>query len=397
MKKRFNLVTVAVLLALMCVLTYVFTYSYSFNAFQKAMDSSEEQQKKLMPVSDALANVEKHFVGEWTQKDLTDGAVRGMIANLGDRWSHYLTAEEYAAYAEGRENLHIGIGVTAAYDEETGGLLITEVYSGSPAEEAGIVPHDIIMKIDGTAVSEVGYYQAVELVRGEEGTFVGLNLLTADGGSRTAVVERRAIIHEIVTSKIYGTAGYIKVLNFDARVDSDFSEAVDRLLDAGVESLIFDMRDNPGGMLTVLVNMLDRLLPEGALITMRDKTGAETPYTSGPEFIDLPMTVLVNADSYSAAEFFAACLQEYGKAEIIGEKTVGKGYAQTTYVLSDGSALLLSSSEYFTPSGKSLAGVGLTPDYEIIFTDEEKLAAPTMTPEEDRQLQKALEVLGVVS
>jgi carboxyl-terminal processing protease len=205
---------------------------------------------------------------------------------------------------------------------------------------------------------------------------------------------RRAVIRDRIKAEIIetpsGEAGVLKILNFDDHMDTEFIEKVNGMIEYGVAGLVFDVRDNPGGKLSVLETVLDFLLPEGELITLRYKDGRQDVRYSGPEHISLPMTVIINGNSVSAAEFFAACLREYEWASLVGERTGGKGFAQETIRLIDGSGLYLSTSEYFTSKGQSLDGTGLIPDVEVALREDELAHIGSMDPALDRQLARAL-------
>lgn len=210
-----------------------------------------------------------------------------------------------------------------------------------------------------------------------------------------AITVTRAEYDQIhVTSRMLdNNIGYICIERFTDQTDEQFQKALDSVMEQGAEKLIFDLRNNPGGQLTALVNCLDTLLPEGKIISLKDKAGKTEEYTSDANAVDLPMAVLVNADSYSAAEFFAAALQEYGKATIVGEKTVGKGYSQQGFELSNGGCLNISTHCYYTPKGVSLIGKGVTPDKQADLSDEKKEHFYVLRDSEDDQLQAAISVL----
>lgn len=337
------------------------------------------------------------FIGEPDRTAMEDAASEAMVASLGDRWSYYIPAGEYESYAEQMANAYVGIGVTVSATDTENGLQVLKVTPGSPASEAGILPGDVITAVDGHSAAELGADGIRDLIRGEEGTGVSLTVET-DGTSRTVTVERRSIQTPVAVGTLLedGT-GLVTISNFDSRCFDETKAAVESLLDQGATALIFDVRNNPGGYKSELVKVLDYLLPAGPLFRSLDYTGREEVDESGDECVELPMAVLVNGSSYSAAEFFAAALREYGVAQIIGEPTVGKGYFQTTVRLRDGSAVGLSVGKYFTPNGVSLAEEGgLTPDVLVEVDDETAglIASQLLDPMEDPQIAAALAVLG---
>ena len=332
---------------------------------------------------EALKLVEDKFVGEYDETAAVDTALEALVDGLGDRWSYYLTEEEYQAQNQRRTNQYVGIGVTITYEREDG-LLIREVTAGGPAEEAGLLAGEVITAVDGTSLAGEARYDGASLIQGEEGTAVSLEVLGTDGASRTVEVKRASVETDPVTSQMLeGNVGYVALANFYDNSAARLEEAVNELVDQGAEALIFDMRNNGGGYLNQLTDMLDFLLPEGPIFITRDKAGHEEITNSDASCVDLPMVVLVNADTYSAAEFFAAELQEWGVAKIVGEPTSGKGYSQQTFALPHGGAVAISTASYYTGSGTSLIGTGLTLDEEVYLTEQG-----------DAQLEAALELLN---
>lgn len=344
---------------------------------------------------EGLALVNSSFVGEFETEEIVDGAMSGMIAATGDRWSYYLTAEQYQSEQERRANRYVGIGVTVDYSQEDG-MHIVAVTTGGPAEEAGLQAGELIVAVDGQSVAGDARENATSLIQGEEGTTVTLAVRDAAGAEREVTVERRAIETDPVRyEKLENGVGYVKLSNFFTRSAETVQAAVEDLQSQGVTALVFDMRNNGGGYLDELTEMLDFLLDEGPILRTRSHTGKEEVIESDADCVDLPMAVLVNQDTYSAAEIFAGELRERGVAVVVGVPTSGKGYSQQTFPLPNGGAVGLSTAEYFTGEGVSLIGTGLTLDKEVSLTDEQAalLAADVLEYEEDPQLQAALELL----
>jgi len=339
--------------------------------------------------------IEDRFIGEVDPTAIEDAAAHAMVGALGDRWSYYIPASEYAAYMEGMNNAYVGIGITITAKEDGSGLEIMIVNEGSPAEEAGLQVGDVIIAVEGHSCVNMTTTEVRDLVRGEAGTQVAL-AIDRNGEKLFPSVTRREVKVPVATCQMLeNKIGLVTIANFDSRCAEETIAAIETMLDQGAEKLIFDVRNNPGGYADELIKVLDYLLPEGKLFHMEYYTGQEEVSDSDRRCLEIPMAVLVNADSYSAAEFFAVALQEYDAAVVIGEKTSGKGYFQTTISLQDGSAVGLSVGKYYTPSGVSLEGVGITPDVEISVDDETYLAIyyDWLEPSEDPQIQKAIEVL----
>lgn len=321
-----------------------------------------------------------------TDADLSkavDSALDGMVEGLGDRWSYYLDPESYQDTLESRANNYVGIGITVSYDREDG-LLVQEVTEEGPAQQAGVKAGDIITHVDGASVAGDARYEATDMIAGEEGTQVELTLLGEDGATRTVTCTRQTLKSDSVSSKLLDNGvGYVRLDNFYSGAASSLSREVQSLMDQGATSLVLDVRSNPGGYVAELIVALDYLLPEGPVFTERPRWGEETVYDSDAECVDLPMAVLVDAYSYSAAELFAAQLRESVQAPIVGEVTSGKGYAQLTFPLVNGGGLGLSVSAYCTGGGHSLIGEGIQPDVELSLDDSGT----------DNQLQAAIDLL----
>ena len=354
--------------------------------------SISDSYTKLEQLEDLIKS---RFIGEADETAMEDAAAHAMVAALGDRWSYYIPASEYEAYQEQMENAYVGIGITITAAEDGSGLEVMIVNEGSPAEEAGLQVGDVIIVVEGQPCAGKTTTEVRDLVRGEPGTWVALGI-DRDGEKFVVSVERREVKVPVATAQMLeGNVGLVTIANFDSRCAEETIAAIESLLDQGAQKLIFDVRNNPGGYADELIEVLDYLLPEGRLFHMEYYSGKEEITESDRRHLDIPMAVLVNADSYSAAEFFAVALQEYEAAVILGEQTSGKGYFQTTIGLLDGSAVGLSVGKYYTPSGISLEGVGITPDVEVTVDEETDIAIyyDWLEPEEDPQIQAAVEAL----
>ena len=346
---------------------------------------------------DELENlIQTVFIGEADRTAMEDGAAEGMIAALGDRWSYYIPADEYDAYKEQMQNAYVGIGVTITVREDEKGFDIVQVEPGGPAREAGLAPGDIIIAVEGEDAFAMGTDGARNRIRGEEGTEVQITVLR-DGVAMDVTLVRKSIQVQVASwEMLENNIGYISIKNFDERCAGETVAAVELLLSRGAEALIFDVRNNPGGYKAELVELLDYLLPAGDLFRSLSYDGSSTVDTSDAKCLELPMAVLINGDTYSAAEFFAAALEEYEWAVTVGEPTTGKGYYQNAYRLSDGSAANLSIGKYFTPKGVSLAEVGgLVPAIPVAVDGETAalIYSELLEPENDPQIQAAVACL----
>ena len=344
-----------------------------------------QRNNKLMVLEQLI---QECFIGEVDQTAMEDAAAGAMIAALGDRWSYYIPADEYAAYMEQMNNAYVGVGITIT-PEENGAIKVIEVIAGGPAEEAGIQVEDVIVKVDGESILEMDLNDSKKLIQGKENTTVNITVVRG-GAEKTMEVIRRAIRTPVVESELLEeNIGLITIFNFNSNCAEETIAAIEKLMAQGAQKLIFDVRNNPGGYAQELVKVLDYLLPEGKLFTTVDYTGAEHTDMSDASCLELPMAVLVNGNSYSAAEFFAAAMAEYEAAVVVGEKTSGKGYFQSTYQLPDGSAVGLSIGKYYTPKGQSLADVGITPDVPVSLENGQT----GLDPMEDPQVLAAIDAL----
>ena len=341
------------------------------------------------------ALIENRFIGEADSQALEDAAAAAMVKATGDRWSYYISAKDYDAHREQEENAYVGVGITIQPQEDESGFLIIMVADGGPAKEAGIEVNDLLIGVEDQDIRGMTTDEVGALVKGEEGTKVSLTVMRK-GEHMTLSVERRRIEQPVAEGEMLEDGiGLVKINNFDARCAEETISAIEKLRTEGAKKLILDVRNNPGGFADELVKLLDYLLPEGDLFRSVSFDGKEQVDTSDENFLDMPMAVLVNGDSYSAAEFFAAALQEYEAAVVVGEPTVGKGYYQQTIPLGDGSAVALSTGKYFTPKGNSLADKGVIPTVRV-DVDEETAAAiyyGTLSAGEDPQLQAAIKAL----
>ena len=341
------------------------------------------------------ALIENRFIGEADSQALEDAAAAAMVKATGDRWSYYISAKDYDAHRAQEENAYVGVGITIQPQEDESGFLIIMVADGGPAKEAGIEVNDLLIGVEDQDIRGMTTDEVGALVKGEEGTKVSLTVMRK-GEHMTLSVERRRIEQPVAEGEMLEDGiGLVKINNFDARCAEETISAIEKLRTEGAKKLILDVRNNPGGFADELVKLLDYLLPEGDLFRSVSFDGKEQVDTSDENFLDMPMAVLVNGDSYSAAEFFAAALQEYEAAVVVGEPTVGKGYYQQTIPLGDGSAVALSTGKYFTPKGNSLADKGIIPTVWV-DVDEETASAiyyGTLSAGEDPQVQAAIKAL----
>lgn len=344
-----------------------------------------QPSSKLEQMSELIG---ERFIGKSDATQREDAAAAAMVSSLGDRWSSYIPADQYRAHVDNQNNSFVGIGVTILKRADGRGFDIQEVVEEGPAAKAGIRVGDIITHVDGQDITSQDVSDLRQLILGEKNTQVGITVLRGEESLEFTVT--RDTIHQKVAEGqlLEGNVGLVTIANFHTGAGKEIIAQVEALTEQGAQYLIFDVRNNPGGFVDELVEALDYLLPEGPLFRRVDYKGKEVLDESDAACLELPMAVIVNGSSYSAAEFFAAALSEYDWAVTVGEPTVGKGYFQYTIKLMDGSALYLSVGKYYTPNGVSLAEEGgLTPDISA------EPAEGSVTPEEDPQIQAAVQAL----
>ena len=340
--------------------------------------------------------IQDRFIGEVDTVKIEDAAAAAMVDALGNRWSYYIPADEYAEYLENHENAYVGIGITISQREDGKGFDILKVEENGGAWKAGILPGDIVTGVENQSAQELGINGAKALIQGAEGSTVLVEVLRGEEILNFRV-ERMVI--EVTVAKgqmLEDGVGLVTIVNFNERCADETIAAIEKLLDEGAEALIFDVRFNPGGYKEELVELLDYLLPEGDLFHSEDYAGKVRVDTSDKDCLEMPMVVLINGDSYSAAEFFAAALSEYEWATLLGQPTSGKSHFQTTIELSDCSAVNLSIGKYLTPKGVSLADVGgLKPDVTVEVDEEiySAIYAGTLDVTDDPQIKAACEAL----
>ncbi len=314
--------------------------------------------------------IDDYYVGDADEKTLSDASSAAMVKSLGDKWSYYMTPEEYEAYQLYSANEYAGIGVTIQEDEASGGFLINAVTAGSPAEAAGVKAGEIMLAVDGESVSGMTVSEVRTLIRSHLDESVTVTIKSGNE-TRDVEIDCTIIYTKPVSYRLLDNGvGYIAISNFESGAGSGAIAAVDDLLAQGASRFVFDVRSNPGGLLSELIKILDYLLPEGDIFVSVNEAGEETVTKSDNICIEVPMAVLVNSDSYSAAEFFAAALSDFDWAVVVGTQTTGKARSQITLELSDGSAVHVSSNEYLTPSRVDLSKQGgITPDVTAEMTE----------------------------
>lgn len=390
MKKRFSALT----LVLVCLAGFLLA-SLCFAAFVVFEFGSADSIPSAAKFAEIYSAIDKDYVGQPDMEKVSDAAYSAMIAAIDDRWSYYMTAEQFEQYQQYQSNSYTGIGVTIEKDEDSGLFKVSVVLEDSPASQAGINIGDLMVAIDGQDLSGKTSDEVKQLIEAKQGADFELTLRSQDGTERSVEVAAKTVFSKPVKYEMLdGNIGYIKIKNFEGDSGDEIISAVDELIADGAKGIVFDVRNNPGGLLSELLKALDHLLPEGDMFVSVNEQGEETVKKSDADCVEIPMTVLVNENSYSAAEFFAAALSEYDLSSLVGTHTTGKARSQVNIVLRDGSAVHISTNSYLTPKRVDLLEKGgLAPDISVSLSKEEeaKLVSGLLEHDEDPQLIAALD------
>ncbi|MCR4795028.1 MULTISPECIES: S41 family peptidase [Ruminococcus] len=388
MNKKISLGLALSLIAIASAVTFILTSFFSLQSFNEKVVDVNEKSKKYNSLQVLDSYVRENYLGDINENDLSDGILKGYISGLDDKYSRYLTEEEYLSEQSEDEGQLVGLGLTLSKDDN-GYIRIAEIMQDSPVVDAGLQVGDVITIIDGVDVLAAGFEESVESMRGTEGTEIKLTI-RRDGIDKDYTFTRRSI--EMITvsgEMINERVGYIKISGFKKNTPQQFIDTLERLTSNGAKAIIFDVRDNGGGIVDSLSDCVDPLLPEGVIATAEYKDGhSETLVYSDAAKLDIPMVVLVNKNTASAAELFAASLRDFGGAVLVGERTYGKGVMQQTTEFDKKGAVVLTVAKYKTAVSECYDGIGLTPDYTVENTFEE------YDEQKNRAIDAAMSLLG---
>ena len=345
----------------------------------------------------------EYLYDDYDQSAMDDAAAMAYVEAMGEPYTHYYSKEEFESYRSGVEDSYVGIGVVISVDEAAGKIIVVSPTENSPAYNAGLLPGDYILAVDGTAYSGAQMDECVSAIRGgPAGTEVVISI-ERGGKKNDYTIERQNISSDSVKGEMLGNnIGYLRISAFNTNeADSEettyteFRAEMEKLQNEGMEKLIIDLRDNPGGVLDVVCDIADYLLPEGVITYTETRRGRRVEYKSDSDELDIPMVVLINDGSASASEILTGALKDYGKAKVVGETSFGKGIVQTVIPFSDGSGMSITVAKYYTPNGICIHGEGIKPDYEVSLPEEYKNGYASSVPrDKDTQLGKALELLN---
>ena len=358
------------------------------NITAKKQNNKSATEASLSKLSSLESIIDLYYLDKVDNKKLEEGIYKGLFSGLDDPYSVYYTADEYAKLQEDIDGVFVGMGAYVSQNTETGIIIVTKAFDNSPAKKAGIKDGDIIYKVEDKEVTGEDVDKVVSMIKGKENTKVKLTIYRQSEKKYIDVEITRAkvevpSIEAKMLNKKKGIA-YIQIVEFQENTYKQFASAIEKLKKQGMKSVIFDVRNNPGGRYDIVCQILDDLLPEGTLVSTKDKYGKEEKQTSDAKALNMPMVVIQNENSASASEIFAGAIQDFKAGTIIGTRSFGKGIVQQMWPLNDGSAIKLTVEKYYTPSGKNIHGKGITPDVEVKASTKGN---------KDVQLNKAVEIL----
>lgn len=389
-----------VLLVLICMAGTLFHFQRKMTKLQLGPSregTSEQLDMDMRAVKQKTKEIEtlinQYYLDEIDEQQIEDTMYTGLVAGLDDPYSVYYTEEELKTMEESTSGEYSGIGATLTQNPDTKEMSVVSCFENTPAEEAGLLPGDIIVGWNGSSVEGMELSELVSKIKTDPDEHLTLEI-ERDGDTMEVELTRREVeIPTVESEMLHDQIGYIKLLEFDEVTAEQFRAALDQLEEQGMEKLIIDVRDNPGGVLQTVCDMLDELLPEGLIVYTEDKDGNKKEYTSDEAHqFTKPLAVLTNENSASASEIFAGAIQDYSLGTIVGTTTFGKGIVQRIFYLSDGTGVKLTVAKYYTPKGHDIHKKGITPDVEVEL-DENLKNKITISHDEDNQLQKAIKIL----
>ena len=391
MNKRISLGYAISLMILMSTVTFAMTMLYAMHTFNEKVFNIKEREAMYTKLAEIDRLVRENYYGSIDEGVLMDSIADGFVNGIKDKYSIYMDAEAYSKLKLSNEGKMVGIGVNAIKDS-SGYIKVVEVFEDSPAKDASITKGDLIVKVDSLSVTEETYEAAISALKGEPGSKVSLGIIRGSEDIKTELTRRKIEI-PTVSYRMIDDIGYISIKEFGDNTAEQFAQAIEKITLEGATAIIFDVRNNLGGTINSVVTMLDLLLPQGDIVSATYKDGqTRVLAVSDENEVALPMVVLTNSRTASAAELFAQALKDYNKAKTVGVTTYGKGSMQTVYQLSDGSALDITVALYNPPKSPNFEGVGVKPDFEVKLTDEQENNLLSMDEYSDPQIIKALEV-----
>jgi len=396
MNKKISIGTSIALMAFAAAVAVAITMVFSTSVFNSKLTNINERQAIYEKITEINKIVRENYNGEIDETQLLDSISEGFAYGTGDIYADYYTAKDYSELKDDLNGKVVGIGVSCTKDTEGYARIVT-VYPDSPAEISGLAEGDQIVKIAGLDVL-TDYTNALNAIKGDAGTTVTLTYRRAGEDTEVEITRRKITVPSVESEMLDDNIAYIKITDFSTSTVNQFESAIGSALDKKAEGIIFDIRNNGGGTMKSAAQMLDMLLPEGPVVSSTDKNGeTKVVYTSDSAEVTTPMVVLVNKNTASAAELFAAALRDYEKAKLVGVNTYGKGVMQDIYPLSDGSAIKITTAKFNPPVSENFDGVGLKPDFVVELSAEQEKLWYELDSTTDTQLIKAISVVKALN
>lgn len=395
MNRKISLGAAIAYMAIVAILAFGAAFFTAWQKFESKVNDLSERSRMYEKIEEIDKFARQYYFGDIDEDQLMSSIAGGYVSGLGDRYGLYLTAEQYSRQSQDYDGKTADIGVSVVKDP-SGYIKIIEVYPDSSAYTAGMVKGDIIVEVEETSVNNDNIDLMISALKGEAGTKVKI-VVRRDSEDIPLEITRRKVEAPMVTSAQYGEIGYLLIKEFNNNTPDHFIKELDKLLEKDIKAIVFDVRNNPGGTIDSVATILDRLLPEGDIVSATYKDGTtEVLAVSDDKEVALPMVVITNQRSASAAELFAQAIKDYNKGRTVGTLTYGKGLMQRIYQLRDGSALDITIAKYNPPKSPNFDGVGVKPDYEVKMSAELEKIYYELDENSDPQLKKALELANAV-
>ncbi|QGU96221.1 PDZ domain-containing protein [Clostridium bovifaecis] len=391
------LLIVVLILILTNFATYIIGTRMPIRGTRRISENTYENLMKFNKLFIVKENLDQFYDGKIDEKALVDGAIKGMTETLNDPYTVYMNAEEYKDFSTQTEGNYVGLGLQVGVKDDK--VVVIAPFEDSPAKKAGILSGDVIEKVDGKKVIGKEYEKAVSMMKGEKNTYVTLTISREGKGTFDVKIKREEITLITVTGEMADDkVGYVQITVFDEHTDTQFNKVVADLKKKGMEAMILDLRQNPGGWLTQAINITSKFVPKNkAIVSTEDKNGNKEEYKSkGGDLIGMPLVVLTDGGTASASEIFSGAVRDYNIGTLVGENTFGKGVVQSVlyekrYGFGDGTALKVTTSRYYTPKGENIHHKGIKPNIEVKYPKE--LSEKPYNKKTDPQFIKALEVV----
>lgn len=390
------IVAVTLIVAVSAAAIVFYSVHTAQNRYEIILDAETVDYENVVKFNRVMDILKKDFYQKVDVNKMLEGAIYGLAESLGDPYTVYFDKKQMEAFLEKSRGSYVGIGVTVNVDDD-GLLTVIEPAKGSPAMEAGILQGDKIVKVDGKDVTSVSdENMIISMIKGKENTRVNITVYrpSEDRYVQFNIKRKRIRASNIKSEILSGNIGYIKIAMFDSEIARYFRNDLSNMLKNGIEGLIIDLRDNPGGSFEQVVEIADSLLPAGTIVYTEDRDGRKEYRYSDKAYVDLPLAILINSNSASASEILAGSVRDHGRGILVGTRTFGKGLVQELKLLGDGSGLKVTISRYFTPSGTCIHGTGIEPDIEVgVFDDYRNHPVSHIPRSRDNQLRTAVKAL----